>query len=142
MILDDLSMRLLKMFTRPIQLVVHGGAVMILHPTLSSSTTRRTTRDVDFIQRSFVAEMRKYGVSDAEARLQICIDATAAKYHLGTDWFNSHADIALPMAQKCVFTHPIPMVYIANSNTELLTSPAHKACSTTQFTGMPSSQIT
>jgi len=106
-ILDDLSVRLLKVFSRPIRLVVHGGAVMILHPTLASSTTRRTTRDVDFIQRSFVVEMRNLGVFDAEARLQQCIEATAAKYGLGTDWFNAHADVALPMAQKCVFTHPI-----------------------------------
>ena len=117
--------------------------MMILHPTLASSTIRRTTRDVDFIRRSFVEEMCKYGVFDAETRLQSCIDATAAKYHLGTDWFNSHADIALPMAQKCVFTHPRLMaVYIENLNTELLTPPAHKACPTIQFTGMPSSQIT
>jgi hypothetical protein len=136
-------MRLLKVFTRPIQLVVHGGAVMILHPTLASSTTRRTTRDVDFIQRSFVVEMRKYGVFDAEARLQSCIDATAARYRLGTDWFNSHADIALPMAQECVFTHShLIAVYSENLNIELFTLPVHKACLTTQFTGMPSSQIT
>jgi hypothetical protein len=106
MLLDDLSMRLLKVFARPIQLVVHGGAVMVLHPTLASSTTRRTTRDVDFIKRSFVAEMRKCGVLDAEARLQSCIDATAVRYRLGNDWFNAHADVALPMAQKWVFTHP------------------------------------
>jgi len=98
-LLDDLSMRLLKVFPHQIQLLVHGGAVMILHPTLASSTTRRTTRDVDFIKRSFLAEMRKFGVLDAEARLQTCIDATAARYRLGKDWFNSDADIALPMAQ-------------------------------------------
>jgi len=104
-VLDDLSTRLLKVFFRPIQLVVHGGAVMILHPTLASSTTRRETRDVDFIKRSFLVEMRKLGVFDAEARLQSCIDATAAQFRLGTDWFNAHADVALPMAQKCVYIY-------------------------------------
>jgi hypothetical protein len=104
-ILDDLSARILKAFSRPIKLLVHGGAVMILHPTLSNSTTRRITRDVDFIKRSFVSDMRKCGVFDAEAKLYSCIDATAARYRLGSDWFNAHADVALPMAQKCVFTH-------------------------------------
>lgn len=100
--LNDFSMRILKVFGRPIQLVVHGGAVMILHPTLASSTSRRTTRDVDFIKRSFITEMRKSGVYDAEARLQSCINATAKQFHLGTDWFNADADVALPMAQKYV----------------------------------------
>jgi hypothetical protein len=102
MVLNDLSARLFKVFGHPIQLLVHGGAVMILHPTLASSTTRRTTRDVDFIKRSFIAEMRKAGVYDAEARLQLCINATAAEFRLGTDWFNADADVALPMAQKFV----------------------------------------
>jgi len=99
-VLNDLSSRLLRVFGRPIQLVVHGGAVMILHPTLGSSTTRRTTRDVDFIKRTFILEMRKSGMHDAEARLQSCINATAAHYRLGTDWFNADADVALPMAQN------------------------------------------
>jgi hypothetical protein len=103
-VLDDLSGRLLRVFGRPIQLVVHGGAVMILHPTLARSTTRRTTRDIDFIKRSFVVEMRKSGVHDAEARLQSCINATAMHFGLGTDWFNADADIALPMAKKCVLS--------------------------------------
>ena len=104
-VLDDLSIRILKVFGRPIQLIVHGGAVMILHPTLASSTSRRTTRDVDFIRRSFVVEMDKMGVPDADAKLQSCINATAAQYRLGADWFNAHADIALPMAQTFVSVH-------------------------------------
>jgi len=99
-VLNDLSARLLRVFGRPIQLVVHGGAVMILHSTLASSTTRRTTRDIDFIKRSFVVEMRKSGVHDAEARLQSCTNATAMQFGLGTDWFNAEADVALPMAKK------------------------------------------
>jgi hypothetical protein len=93
-------MRILKEFGHPIQLLVHGGAVMILHPTLANSTTRRTTRDVDFIKRSFISEMQRYGVFDGETRLQSCIDATAERFRMGTDWFNAHADIALPMAQE------------------------------------------
>jgi hypothetical protein len=84
---------------------------MILHPTLADSTTRRTTRDVDFIKRSFVVEMRKSGVFDADARLQACIDATASRYRLGTDWFNAHADVALPMAQKCVSTYSLRRLF-------------------------------
>lgn len=98
-ILNDFSARLLKVFGRPIQLVVHGGAVMVLHPTLAASTNRRTTRDIDFIKRSFLVEMHKSGIYDAEAKLQRCIDATAMKFQLGTDWFNADADIALPMAK-------------------------------------------
>ena len=143
-ILNDLSVRLMKVFPHPIQLVVHGGAVMILHPTLASSTTRRTTRDVDFIKRSFVMEMRKSGMFDAEARLQSCIDATAAKYHLGSDWFNAHADVALPMAQKYVL-----ISLSCHSSTSIppgaeffLMPPAPRANLTTQFTGIHSNQIT
>ncbi|KIM88051.1 hypothetical protein PILCRDRAFT_814726 [Piloderma croceum F 1598] len=140
-VLDDLSMRLLKMFMHPIRLVVHGGAVMILHQTLASSTTRRTTRDVDFIKRSFVEEMRKCGVFDADTRLQSCIDATAAKYHLGTDWFNSHADIALPMAQSAqgVPYDPIYCDALKPNNVALntiYTSPGLTLISVTMFWGV------
>ena len=101
-------MRCLQVFGGPIQLVVHGGAVMILHKTLASSTTRRTTRDVDYIKRSFVSEMRKAGVYDAEARLQSCINATAKQFGLGEDWMNADADIALPQVARCAlaFFHP------------------------------------
>lgn len=74
---------------------------MILHPTLAlSSTARRTTRDVDFIKRSFVSEMRKAGVYDADARLQRCINDTALKFGLGEDWMNADADIALPQVAR------------------------------------------
>lgn len=95
-------MEILRVFGRPIRLVVHGGAVMILHSTLAGSASRRTTRDVDFIKRSFVADMRKSGVYDAEARLQSCIRSTAKRFRLGTDWLNADADVALPMAKGCV----------------------------------------
>lgn len=115
-ILNDLSARLLQAFLRQIQIVVHGGAVMLLHPTLASSTTRRTTRDVDYIKRSFVTEMQKAGIYDAEARLDGCIIATATRYGLGTDWFNAHADVALPMAHKYVsFFHVLAGLLVIQS---------------------------
>jgi hypothetical protein len=90
MVLNDLSVRLLKGFSRSIQLIVHGSAVMVLHPMLSSLTTRQIMRGIKVIMRSFAAEMGKLGVFDAEARLQSCVNTTAAYYHLGTDWLNSH----------------------------------------------------
>jgi hypothetical protein len=96
-----------------VRLVVHGGACMLLHPGLYSlsqehrQTTsdgltlarRTTTRDVDYINRSFAAEWQRFGVSDATERLQSCIKATARQFGLGADWMNSDADVALPMAQ-------------------------------------------
>lgn len=46
-LLDDLQQRIWQLFGCQIRLFIHGGAVMILHPLLSSSSTRRTTRDID-----------------------------------------------------------------------------------------------
>jgi len=140
-VLNDLSSRLLRVFGRPIQLVVHGGAVMILHPTLASSTTRRTTRDVDFIKRTFILEMRKSGVHDAEARLQSCINATAMQYGLGTDWFNADADVALPMAKNAqgLPYDPIYWDSLKPNNVALNTiysSPGLKLISVTMFWGV------
>lgn len=66
---------------------------MVLH-----HASRHSTRDVDIISRSFVAEQRAYGIYDADTRLQTCINATAARFQLGMDWMNAHADVALPMA--------------------------------------------
>ena len=82
-LLDDLQQRTLKAFGCQVRLFVHGGAVMILHPLLSSSSTRRTTRDVDYIRRAFGHEWRKKGVHDAEERLQSCINATALRFRIG-----------------------------------------------------------
>jgi hypothetical protein len=92
---------------------------MILHPNLSTSSCRRTTRDIDYIRRAFGHEWRKRGVYDAEERLQRCINAVAAKFHIGyvnptvshtrhlsmhvphsTDWMNADPDVALPFAHK------------------------------------------
>jgi hypothetical protein len=107
-------------FSLPVRLVVHGGACMLLHPTLynlaqqqhqlaplSSSSSphnslpRRTaTRDVDYLHRSFIKEWAALGVPDAGERLKDCIRKTARKFGLGEDWMNSDADIALPMAME------------------------------------------
>ncbi|KAJ7048883.1 hypothetical protein C8F01DRAFT_1094245 [Mycena amicta] len=94
--------------SRPIRLVIHGGAVMLLNAELSQLAAatdahsrqrqRSTTRDIDYILRSFVSEWACYGVHDAAYRLRQCILETARQFGLGADWMNSDADVALPMA--------------------------------------------
>ncbi|KIJ62450.1 hypothetical protein HYDPIDRAFT_114573 [Hydnomerulius pinastri MD-312] len=98
-LLADLQARTFQAFGCQIRLFIHGGAVMILHPSLSTSSTRRTTRDIDYIKRAFGHEWRKKGVYGAEDRLQACIDATAHKFQIGTDWMNADPDVALPFAR-------------------------------------------
>ena len=97
--LSDLSERLYRSFRRQVRLVVHGGAVMVLH---SPFTHRDSTQDVDYIHRSFVKEYRALGFPDAEQRLRGCIAETARRFNLGSDWMNDHADVALPLALECV----------------------------------------
>jgi len=99
--LFDLSERLYRSFRRQVRLVVHGGAVMVLHPLFSH---RKSTQDVDYIHRSFVSEYRALGFPDAEQRLRACIAETACELDLGADWMNDHADVALPWALECVMT--------------------------------------
>ncbi|KAJ3522580.1 hypothetical protein NM688_g8854 [Phlebia brevispora] len=94
-VLNDLSNRLLQVFGFAVRLVIHGGAVMVLHHQLNC---RRNTRDVDYCHRSFVAEWTQRGVRDAGDKLNACILATAKQWGLGADWMNAHADVALPMA--------------------------------------------
>ena len=96
--LYDLSERLYRSFKRQVRLVVHGGAVMVLHPSLSH---RESTQDVDYLHRSFVSEYRALGFPDAGQRLRTCIAETAHKFVLGADWMNDHADVALPWALEC-----------------------------------------
>lgn len=96
-ILCDLSLRLSTYFPSAVRLVVHGGAVMVLHPLLAC---RDSTRDVDYIHRSFEAEWIARGVTDASARLLTCIKATARKFKLGADWMNACADRALPVSKE------------------------------------------
>lgn len=107
-VLDHFSLLINQHFAgRPIRLVVHGGACMLLHPGLYALSMqqhkmsphlprRTTTRDVDYIHRSFVSEMAGLGMYDAAARLAECIKGTAKAFGLGLDWMNSDADIALP----------------------------------------------
>jgi hypothetical protein len=103
-VLNDLSDRLYRSFRRQVRLVVHGGAVMVLHPDFKH---RESTQDLDYIHRAFVTEYRALGFADAEVRLRTCIAETAAKFNLGADWMNDHADIALPMALECVTIHQL-----------------------------------
>jgi hypothetical protein len=99
---------------RQIRLVIHGGAVMLLNEELAQlaaataaadgrAKQRSTTRDIDYIARSFSSEWaQRYGVYDANDRLKQCIFETALQFGLGADWMNSDADVALPMATECV----------------------------------------
>ena len=95
--LTYLSVRLFERFRTTVRLVIHGGAVMVLHRELSR---KRSTPDVDYIHRAFVSEWAQLGVHDAGDRLTTCIRETASAFNLGDDWMNAHADIALPMAQE------------------------------------------
>ncbi|KAF8190649.1 hypothetical protein K438DRAFT_1591904, partial [Mycena galopus ATCC 62051] len=96
---------------RQIRLVIHGGAVMLLNEDLARlaaatarsdggrAKQRTTTRDIDYIARSFSSEWaQRYGMFDANDRLKQCIFETALQFGLGADWMNSDADVALPMA--------------------------------------------
>ncbi|KAH6905161.1 hypothetical protein BKA70DRAFT_1373234 [Coprinopsis sp. MPI-PUGE-AT-0042] len=101
-ILEFFSQMLAGAFNnKPLRLIVHGGACMLLHPMLYNLSSqqhqlhptlphRTSTRDVDYIHRSFVTEMSQLD--------EMCIERTAMQFQLGADWMNSDADIALPMA--------------------------------------------
>ncbi|KAJ7654242.1 hypothetical protein B0H17DRAFT_957002 [Mycena rosella] len=111
-VLDFLSTLLPARFgpARQVRLVIHGGAVMLLNPDLARlaaetaatdarAPQRTTTRDIDYIARSFASEWAgRYGVWDANDRLKQCVFETALQFGLGADWMNSDADVALPMA--------------------------------------------
>jgi hypothetical protein len=111
-VLEYFSQLVAQVFTgRSIRMVVHGGACMLLHSGLYGLSQqqhqmipalprRTTTRDVDYIHRSFVAELASCGMPDAAVKLQECIRSTARQFGLGADWMNSDADIALPMAHE------------------------------------------
>jgi hypothetical protein len=94
-VLADLSKRLYRSFQQQVRLVVHGGAVMVLHKGFNH---RESTQDIDYLHGSFVKEYRALGFTDAEQRLHSCIADTARKFGLGADWMNDHADVALPLA--------------------------------------------
>jgi hypothetical protein len=98
-VLSDLSERLYCSFRQQVRLVVHGGAVMVLHPHF---THRESTQEVDYIHRTFALEYGELGFPDAEQRLRVCIAETAFRFNLGANWINDHADVALPWALECV----------------------------------------
>ncbi|KAN0078008.1 hypothetical protein V8E55_010065 [Tylopilus felleus] len=140
-LLDDLQQHTYQVFGCQIRLFVHGGAVMILHPMLSTSSTRRTTRDIDYIRRAFGHEWRKKGVYDAEDRLQSCINATAHKFRVGTDWMNADPDVALPFARDSRGHIYDPIYYDAKqpNNIDMNTiysSPGLALISVTMFWGV------
>jgi hypothetical protein len=107
--LTDLSERLYRSFRRQVRLVVHGGAVMVLHKSFNH---RESTQDIDYIHRSFVSEYTALGFSDAEQRLRSCITETARRFNFGADWMNDHADVALPLALECVKMTPFHHLFL------------------------------
>src|SRR5712675_1936713 len=113
-VLNDLSDRLYYSFQQQVRLVVHGDAVMVLHPSLNH---RENTQAIHYIHRSFVSEYHALGFPDAEQRLRKCIAETALKYNLGADWMNDHADVALPWAVECVLTPSFSLTRFLNEPT-------------------------
>ncbi|KAJ3759405.1 hypothetical protein EV361DRAFT_793372 [Lentinula raphanica] len=129
-VLEHLSIAIASEFAgTPIRLVAHGGACMLLHPILhelairkeryhlsrgENVPRRRTTRDVDYIHRSFVAEYESRGIINAGERLRKCIRATAQQLNLGADWMNSDADVALPMSTDPTTNAPFDPIYTAS----------------------------
>ncbi|KAI8977736.1 hypothetical protein BD414DRAFT_495468 [Trametes punicea] len=109
-VLYDLSGRILSAFGATVRLVVHGGAVMVLHPELAC---RESTRDVDYLHRAFEQEWLARGCADAGTRLRKCIRATARAFKLGADWMNACADVALPMSTDPVYGVAYDPVYTA-----------------------------
>lgn len=82
-------------------MLLHPGLYSVNQSTSSRSmpkSKRKTTRDVDYINREFARIWKKRGVTDATKRLETCIVKTAEEFGLGTDWMNSDADVALPLA--------------------------------------------
>ncbi|TCD65007.1 hypothetical protein EIP91_003328 [Steccherinum ochraceum] len=111
-VLSDLSSRIQQFFgsMAPVNLVVHGGAVMVLHSGLQ---TRAQTLDIDYLHRGFEAEWKQRGLHDAGARLRKCIAETAARFDLGADWMNAHADVALPFTVDSKSQEPYDYVWHA-----------------------------
>ncbi|KAJ4490809.1 hypothetical protein J3R30DRAFT_3425445 [Lentinula aciculospora] len=115
-VLEHLSTAIASEFSgMPIRLVAHGGACMLLHPGFNELANRKamhhairgenvsrrtTTRDVDYIHRSFITESESRGIINAGERLKKCVQVTALRYQLGADWMNSDADVALPMSSE------------------------------------------
>jgi len=117
-VLEKLSQLIDSEFTgMPLRLVAHGGACVLLHSGLHTIADRRathsgflvesqrfTTRDVDYIHRSFVKEYEQLGVHRPGERLKKCIYDTAVQmgheFSLGADWMNSDPDAGLPLHEE------------------------------------------
>ena len=96
--LGQLASLLMRFFgDYQVTLYVHGGVVMVLHPSLGG---RSTTRDVDVCLREFDQEWAAMGIPGAEAKLRWCIKETARVKGLPEDWMNSGPDVALPWAKR------------------------------------------
>lgn len=101
-VLGDLSNRIETYFgaIAPVELVIHGGAVMVMHKDLGS---RNFTFDIDYMHRAFDTHWTTHvGLVDASVRLRKCIAETSERFRLGRDWMNAHADVALPHVVKYV----------------------------------------
>ncbi|THU96796.1 hypothetical protein K435DRAFT_83152 [Dendrothele bispora CBS 962.96] len=136
-VLEKLSLLIETEFRRThIRLVAHGGACVLLHSALHDIADRRathsgfllesqrfTTRDVDYIHRSFVKEYeQQQGIPSAGERLKRCIHETAVQmgheFGLGDDWMNSEADNGLPWHEDTGrYTDPVYEASITPSNT-------------------------
>ncbi|KAF9244455.1 hypothetical protein BU15DRAFT_59248 [Melanogaster broomeanus] len=84
-LLNDLQSRTLQLFGCQIRLFVHGGAVMILHDQLSTSSTRQDDKRCRLHQ-------------TIQRRLNIIVR------YISTDWMNADPDVALPFARESVDT--------------------------------------
>ena len=109
--LFDLSERLYRSFRRQVRLVVHGGAVMVLHPLFSH---RKSTQDVDYIHRSFVSEYRALGFSRYTTTTPTPYHGDRSKVGLGADWMNDHADVALSWTLECVMNPDLWLPFTLN----------------------------
>ena len=91
-VLDNLSKRLFKTFGFTIRLVVHGGALMILHPGLRC---REHTSEVDYFRQIFLKEMASRGIRRAGLRLDTCVSDTAFAFGLRADWMDGGQNLSL-----------------------------------------------
>ncbi|KAJ7203846.1 hypothetical protein GGX14DRAFT_648068 [Mycena pura] len=73
---------------------------LIVNPGRGAGNT--TTRSIGLaiprsLPRPLLRKSARYGVEDADQRLQKCAFETAAHFGLGADWMTSDTDVALPM---------------------------------------------
>ncbi|CAK5263225.1 unnamed protein product [Mycena citricolor] len=115
---------------RQVRLVIHGGSVMLLNQELHDlaaqtarfgvpAKQRTTTRDIDYIARSFALEwQQRYNIPNANEMLKMCICDVASEFGLGADWMNSDPDVALPWSTDPRTGGPTDPIYQAALNFE------------------------